>query len=96
MDNGSHTALTCDGCNDCGCCIRLGQIGPGHRKGNTEMINTMDELFAYLDEMTNRAKTAAGYNVVANVESICAQMWKRCTPHALTFWTTAGVLRTRR
>jgi hypothetical protein len=57
-----------------------------------DQIHEMDELLAYLDEMTKRAKSAAPFGVKANVESICAHMWQRFTPHALSFWTPAGVL----
>ena len=53
------------------------------------MITTIEELRAYLDLMLERAAT---YHTTANIESMCARMWKEFTPHALSFWTTAGVL----
>ena len=53
---------------------------------------TMDELLAYLDEITERAKGAAHFGVQANVDSICAHAWKHFTPEALEFWSTSGVL----
>lgn len=53
------------------------------------MITTIEELRAYLDQMLVRA---AAYNTPANIESMCARMWKEFTPHALSFWTTSGVL----
>ena len=56
------------------------------------MITTMEQLQAYLAEMTKLAETASAYGVTANIESICARMWKQFTPHALTFWTVPGVL----
>jgi len=53
------------------------------------MITTIEELRAYLDQMLVRA---AAYNTPANIESMCARMWKEFTPHALSMWTTPGVL----
>ena len=56
------------------------------------MITTMEQLQAYLAEMTKLAESAAPFGVAANVESICARIWKQLTPHALAFWTIPGVL----
>ena len=48
---------------------------------------TREELQTYLAEMTEMA-----IDQRRSVEFICATMWKRFTPDALSLWTTAGVL----
>jgi hypothetical protein len=60
----------------------------------TNQIHTLEELNAYLSEMSARADEIKrqGWPIASNVESICAHMWKQFLPHAITFWTTAGVL----
>jgi hypothetical protein len=52
------------------------------------MITTIEEFRSYLAEMSARADTVnrGGW------EPMCAQMWKQFLPHAIHFWTVAGVL----
>jgi hypothetical protein len=58
------------------------------------VITTIDEFKNYLSEMNARADFIAGqgWPEATNVESICAQMWVQFLPHAVKFWTVAGML----
>lgn len=57
-------------------------------------ITSIKELKIYLEEVAKRADEidSKGWPVAANIESMCAHMWKDFTPHALTFWLVSGVL----
>jgi hypothetical protein len=58
-------------------------------------ITTLDELLEFLEakaKLARMAKGFEGFTEAANVESICARMWKELTPHALSLWTVPGVL----
>jgi hypothetical protein len=58
------------------------------------MITTLDKLKEHLSAHIEGITHMKGnsWPESLNVESVCAHIWKDFTPHALTFWTTSGVL----